>query len=80
MSSAYDVPYAMVGGRWSVVERRRPRLDSRKVFEDLQIQGFDDPDRFASIEPAWGEERPSYRDSIVPRGLESLPFRFAAAG
>ena len=34
-------------------------------------------DRFPTIEPAWGDERPRYRDSIVLRGLESLPVRFA---
>lgn len=34
-------------------------------------------DRFAVIEPAWGDERPRFRDSIVLRGLESLPVRFA---
>ncbi|MGZ4690132.1 MAG: cytochrome P450 [Acidimicrobiia bacterium] len=34
-------------------------------------------DRFALIEPAWGDERPRYRESIVLRGLESLPVRFA---
>jgi hypothetical protein len=34
-------------------------------------------DRFSVIEPAWSDERPRYRDSIVLRGLESLPVRFA---
>jgi hypothetical protein len=34
-------------------------------------------DRFATIEPAWGDDPPRYRDSIVLRGLESLPVRFA---
>jgi cytochrome P450 len=34
-------------------------------------------DRFSVIEPAWTDERPRYRDSIVLRGLESLPVRFA---
>jgi len=33
-------------------------------------------ERFPVIEPAWGAERPVYRDSIVLHGLESLPVRF----
>ena len=32
-------------------------------------------DRFPVIEPAWGEHRPAFRDSIVLHGLESLPVR-----
>jgi cytochrome P450 len=32
-------------------------------------------DRFPVIEPAWADERPAYRDSIVLHGLESLPVR-----
>jgi hypothetical protein len=27
------------------------------------------------IEPAWGDGRPEYRDSIVLHGLEALPVR-----
>ena len=34
-------------------------------------------DRFPVIEPAWSDERPRYRDSIVLHGLESLPVRLA---
>ena len=34
-------------------------------------------DRFPVIEPAWSDERPQYRDSIVLHGLESLPVRVA---
>jgi cytochrome P450 len=45
------------------------RAEGQVVFDRLV-------DRFATIEPAWGEERPRYRDSIVLRGLESLPVRF----
>jgi cytochrome P450 len=32
-------------------------------------------DRFPVIEPAWGDRRPGYRDTIVLHGLESLPVR-----
>jgi cytochrome P450 len=46
------------------------RAEGRVVFEKLL-------DRFAVIEPAWGEERPRYRDAVVLRGLESLPVTFA---
>ena len=46
------------------------RAEGRVVFERLL-------DRFPVIEPAWGDERPRYRDSIVLRGLETLPVRFA---
>jgi cytochrome P450 len=46
------------------------RAEGQVVFERLL-------DRFATIEPAWGDERPRYRDSIVLRGLETLPVRFA---
>jgi cytochrome P450 len=34
-------------------------------------------DRFPVIEPGWTDERPVYRDSIVLRGLESLPVHLA---
>jgi cytochrome P450 len=46
------------------------RAEGQVVFEQLL-------DRFATIEPAWGDDRPRYRDSIVLRGLETLPVRFA---
>ena len=46
------------------------RAEGRVVFEHLL-------DRFAVIEPAWGDERPRFRDSVVLRGLESLPVRLA---
>jgi cytochrome P450 len=46
------------------------RAEGQVVFERLL-------DRFGVIEPAWGDERPRYRDSIVLRGLESLPVRCA---
>jgi cytochrome P450 len=41
------------------------RAEGRVFFERLL-------DRFPTVEPAW-TERPRYRDSIVLRGLESLP-------
>ncbi len=46
------------------------RAEGRVLFDRLL-------DRSPVIEPAWGDERPRYRDSIVLRGLESLPVRFA---
>jgi cytochrome P450 len=46
------------------------RAEGRVVFERLL-------DRFPVIEPAWGDVRPRYRDSIVLRGLETLPVHFA---
>ena len=45
------------------------RAEGQVVFERLL-------ERFPVIEPAWGAERPQYRDSLVLRGLESLPVRF----
>ena len=45
------------------------RAEGQVVFERLL-------DRFPVIEPAWGAERPPYRDSLVLRGLESLPVHF----
>ena len=46
------------------------RLEGRVVLDALL-------DRFPVIEPAWGEARPRYRDSLVLRGLESLPVHLA---
>jgi cytochrome P450 len=46
------------------------RTEGRIVFEQLL-------DRFRVIEPGWGDDRPRYRESIVLRGLESLPVRLA---
>jgi cytochrome P450 len=46
------------------------RAEGQVVFERLL-------DRFGAIEPAWGDERPRYRDSLVLRGLERLPIRVA---
>lgn len=46
------------------------RAEGRVVFDQLL-------DRFDVIEPGWSDEPPRYRDSIVLRGLESLPVRFA---
>jgi len=45
------------------------RAEGQVVFERLL-------DRFPVIEPAWGGVRPPYRDSLVLRGLESLPVHF----
>ena len=36
-------------------------------------------DRFPVIEPAWGAERPRFADSIILRGLETLPIRLASS-
>jgi cytochrome P450 len=46
------------------------RAEGRAVLDQLL-------DRFPVIEPGWGDERPRYRDSLVLRGLESLPVRLA---
>ena len=46
------------------------RAEGHVVFDRLL-------ERFPVIEPAWGAERPAYRDSIVLHGLESLPVRVA---
>jgi cytochrome P450 len=44
------------------------RAEGHVVFDRLL-------DRFPVIEPAWGDTRPTYRDTIVLHGLESLPAR-----
>jgi cytochrome P450 len=44
------------------------RAEGHVVFERLL-------DRFSVIEPAWDDSRPTYRDTIVLHGLESLPVR-----
>jgi len=46
------------------------RAEGQVVFDRLL-------DRFPTVEPAWGDDPPRYRDSIVLRGLESLPVHFA---
>jgi cytochrome P450 len=46
------------------------RAEGQVVFDRLL-------DRLSLIEPAWGDQRPRYRDSIVLHGLESLPVRVA---
>jgi cytochrome P450 len=46
------------------------RAEGAVVFDRLL-------DRFPVIEPAWGAERPGYRDTIVLHGLESLPVHVA---
>ena len=52
--------------RTGTVPDRRPADPWAVVFDRLL-------DRFPVIEPAWGDERPAYRDTIVLHGLESLP-------
>jgi cytochrome P450 len=42
------------------------RAEGQVVFDRLL-------DRFTGIEPAWGDDRPPHRDSLVLHGLESLP-------
>src|SRR5438445_350295 len=46
------------------------RAEAHVVFDRLL-------ERYASIEPDWGDTRPAYRDSIVLHGLETLPVRIA---
>ena len=46
------------------------RAEGQVVFDRLL-------DRFDTIEPAWPEARPIYRDSIVLHGLESLEVRWS---
>ncbi len=46
------------------------RAEGRVIFDRLL-------DRYQVIEPGWGDERPVHRDSMVLRGLESLPVRSA---
>jgi cytochrome P450 len=46
------------------------RAEGQVVFDRLL-------DRFRIIEPAWTGPRPTYRDSIVLHGLESLPVRLS---
>ena len=49
------------------------RAEGAVVFDRLL-------DRFPVIEPAWDDERPAYRDTIVLHGLESLPVRVRVEG
>ena len=44
------------------------RAEGHVVFDRLL-------DRFPVIEPAWGDTRPTYRETIVLHGLQSLPVR-----
>jgi cytochrome P450 len=48
------------------------RAEGQVVFDRLL-------ERFSAIEPAWGDERPPHRDSLVLHGLESLPVRLTRA-
>lgn len=63
-------PMSFGGGIHYCLGASLARLEGQVVFDRLL-------DRFDTIEPAWGDERPKYRDSIVLRGLEALPVRFA---
>jgi cytochrome P450 len=63
-------PMSFGGGIHYCLGAALARTEGAVVFDRLL-------DRFPVIEPAWGDERPGYRDTIVLHGLESLPVRFA---
>jgi cytochrome P450 len=63
-------PMSFGGGIHYCLGASLARLEGQVVFDRLL-------ERFTTIEPAWGDERPKYRDSIVLRGLETLPVDFA---
>ena len=65
-----QAPMSFGGGIHFCLGAALARAEGQVVFERLL-------DRFPVIEPAWGAEPPVYRDSVVLRGLESLPVRFA---
>ena len=51
---------------------RWPACEGQIVFDALLS-------RYSTIEPAWSDDAPpAYRDSLVLRGLESLPVRLLA--
>ena len=88
-SRCSDRPTATPGLRRSRPLRRRPRgrrADELRIGHPLLPRGRPRPgegqvvfdrllDRFGTIEPAWAGARPTYRDSIVLHGLESLRVR-----
>jgi cytochrome P450 len=63
-------PMSFGGGIHFCLGAALARAEGHVVFDRLL-------DRFATIEAAWGDGRPAYRDSIVLHGLESLPVRVA---
>ncbi|HTK15041.1 MAG TPA: cytochrome P450 [Acidimicrobiia bacterium] len=63
-------PMSFGGGIHYCLGAALARTEGAVVFDQLL-------DRFPVIEPAWGDERPGYRDTIVLHGLEALPVRFA---
>jgi len=65
-----QAPMSVGGGMHYCLGAALARAEGAVVFDRLL-------DRFPVIEPAWGDERPAYRDTIVLHGLESLPVRFA---
>jgi cytochrome P450 len=65
-----QAPASFGGGIHYCLGAALARAEGAVVFDRLL-------DRFPVIEPAWGDERPVYRDTIVLHGLESLPVRFA---
>ncbi len=65
-----QAPMSFGGGIHYCLGAALARAEGAVVFDRLL-------DRFPVIEPAWGDERPGYRDTIVLHGLESLPVRFA---
>ncbi len=65
-----QAPMSFGGGIHFCLGAALARAEGQIVFDRLL-------DRFPVIEPAWGSARPSYRDTLVLRGLESLPVRFA---
>jgi cytochrome P450 len=65
-----QAPTSFGGGIHYCLGAALARAEAAVVFDRLL-------ERFPVIEPAWGERRPEYRDTIVLHGLESLPVRFA---
>jgi cytochrome P450 len=63
-----QAPMSFGGGIHYCLGAALARAEGAVVFDRLL-------DRFPVIEPAWGDERPGYRDTIVLHGLESLPVR-----
>ncbi len=63
-------PMSFSGGIHYCLGAPLARAEGQVVFDRLLT-------RFPVIEPAWGDIRPRYRDSIVLHGLESLPVHLA---
>ena len=64
-----QAPMSFGGGIHYCLGAALARAEGAVVFDRLL-------DRFPAIEPAWGDERPGFRDAIVLHGLESLPVQF----